>query len=395
MPQNYQKETESIDLIEIIKTLWDGKWKIVIAIIISLLTFISYNSFQTNKFTAITEIKPLEISEINKYIVFNELIRNESLRITSESESESESENANFQITKISSLRLLDIYINILRDKVVFQDAIRRSNLIDPSIYNDEAEYNESIIKIAKSIKILEPKIDSDNLQVSYHTINFIHDDREKWIDVLKYSNELANKIVKQTLLEEYKYFLISLEKKKKYKVEDLLIQINNVISDYDREINERLAYLTEQSKIARTLKIAKNTIEAQIVGDQRLISNINIESPFYLRGYEAIEKEIEILKERVDKKVFTRGLFALEKEKRKIKQDKTKERISLELESTPLGNNGEFLATSTNIFLTELEYKDNKKFLPQAALIGLIVGIIYILISSVFKSQIVSRKRS
>ena len=174
-----------------------------------------------------------------------------------------------------------------------------------------------------------------------------------------------------------------------------MLIQINNVISDYDREINERLAYLTEQSKIARTLKIAKNTIEAQIVGDQRLISNINIESPFYLRGYEAIEKEIEILKERVDKKVFTRGLFKLEKEKRKIKQDKTKERISLELESTPLGNNGEFLATSTNIFLTELEYNDNKKFLPQAALIGLIVGIIYILISSVFKSQIVSRKRS
>ena len=395
MPQNYQKETESIDLIEIIKTLWDGKWKIVIAIIISLLTFISYNSFQTNKFTAITEIKPLEISEINKYIVFNELIRNESLRITSESESESESENANFQITKISSLRLLDIYINILRDKVVFQDAIRRSNLIDPSKYNDEAEYNESIIKIAKSIKILEPKISSNNLQVSYHTINFIHDDREKWIDILKYSNELANKIVKQTLLEEYKYFLISLKKKKKYKVEDLLIQINNVISDYDREINERLAYLTEQSKIARTLKIAKNTIEAQIVGDQRLISNINIESPFYLRGYEAIEKEIEILKERVDKKVFTRGLFKLEKEKRKIKQDKTKERISLELESTPLGNNGEFLATSTNIFLTELEYNDNKKFLPQAALIGLIVGIIYILISSVFKSQIVSRKRS
>ena len=395
MPQNYQNETESIDLIEIIKTLWDGKWKIVIAIIISLLTFISYNSFQTNKFTAITEIKPLEISEINKYIVFNELIRNESLRITRESESESESENTNFQITKISSLRLLDIYINILRDKVVFHDAIRRSNLIDPSIYNDEAKYNESIIKIAKSIKILEPITNSNNLEVSYHTINFIHDDREKWIDILKYSNELANKIVKQTLLEEYKYFLISLEKKKKYKVEDLLIQINNVISDYDRETNDRIAFLTEQSKIARTLKIAKNTIEAQIVGDQRLISNINIESPFYLRGYEAIEKEIEILKDRVDKKVFTRGLFTLEKEKRKIKQDKTKERISLELESTPLGKNGEFLATSTNIFLTELEYKDNKKFLPQAVLIGLIVGIIYILISSVFKSQTVSRKRS
>jgi LPS O-antigen subunit length determinant protein (WzzB/FepE family) len=393
MPQNYQNETESIDLIEIIKTLWDGKWKIVIAIIISLLTFISYNSFQTNKFTAITEIKPLEISEINKYIVFNELIRNESLRITRESESESE--NTNFQITKISSLRLLDIYINILRDKVVFHDAIRRSNLIDPSIYNDEAKYNESIIKIAKSIKILEPITNSNNLEVSYHTINFIHDDREKWIDILKYSNELANKIVKQTLLEEYKYFLISLEKKKKYKVEDLLIQINNVISDYDRETNDRIAFLTEQLKIARTLKIAKNTIEAQIVGDQRLISNINIESPFYLRGYEAIEKEIEILKDRVDKKVFTRGLFTLEKEKRKIKQDKTKERISLELESTPLGKNGEFLATSTNIFLTELEYKDNKKFLPQVVLIGLIVGIIYILISSVFKSQTVSRKRS
>ena len=387
MAKNYQIDNEEINLIELMLTVWKGKWKIAVAVVISFIAAISYQSYQaTNNFTARTEIKPAKTLEINKYFFFNYLLEN------------ADDKKINAKTTKITSSILLNLYLDILRDKSVFEDAIRKFNLLDASQYNNDQKYNEAISKLASSIKILPPLNDKENLEVdaSYHTINFIHDDKEKWKNVLKYSNELANKLVQQILNKEYKTFLSTLKKKYKHQIEDLSVQINNVVSDYDRETYDRLAYLSEQSEIAWILNIAKNTIGTQSIGNEnQLLSNLTTESPFYLRGYKAIDKEVELLSKRTNKKPFMSELFELEKKKRKIEQNKIVERVELELQSTPLGTNGEFFAASTNITLTKFEYKDTKRALQLAIVIGLIVGIIYVVISSSFKSQTVSRKRN
>ena len=68
MKKNSQIDNEEINLIELMYTVWMGKWKIAAAVVISLVAVISYKSIQPkkNNFTAITEIKPMSTLEYTK-----------------------------------------------------------------------------------------------------------------------------------------------------------------------------------------------------------------------------------------------------------------------------------------------------------------------------------------
>ena len=215
----------------------------------------------------------------------------------------------------------------------------------------------------------------------------------------MRYVDEFANKIVKKMLIEEYNNTLLLLETDRKYQLEDISIKINNLLIDYERETSDSVAYLKEQSSIAKKLGIAKNTIEVQTFGNQNaLLSNVQTDSPFYLRGYEAIDKEIELIQLRKDKNAFIEGLFELEKKKRAIEQDPTIERVRLALKLTlPLDTN-EFSAASIKVITTKFKYNNNNNnisMLVVAIVIGLMAGIFYVIISNAFQYQKVSRKKT
>jgi LPS O-antigen subunit length determinant protein (WzzB/FepE family) len=410
MVKNPKIDNDEINLIELMYTLWEGKWKIAVAVIISLIAVTSYEltTSKTKNFTAITKIKPISILELNKFLELNNLIRNTNINTNTNTDTntntntntdtntntntnnnigDNTSKRVKIEINKITSLRLLNIYINILKDNSVFEDAIRKFNLLEASQYNNEQEYSEAIIRLASSVKIFSSVSDDANLETSYPTINFKYHDDEKWKSVLTHVDEFANKLVKKTRTEEYYNSLLFLINQKKYQLEDISIKINNFLIDYEREMSNHLAYLKEQSAIAKELGIPMNTIEVQTFGNQNaLLSNIQTDSPFYLRGYEAIDKEIELIETRKDKKAFISGLFALEKEKRAIEQDQTIARFELALQSTPLSDNSEFTAASINTITTKFIYKDARKIYVIAIVIGLIAGIFYVLISNAFQ---------
>ena len=406
MVNNSKIYNDEINLIELMYTLWQGKWKIAAAVVISFIAVISYQSTKTKNFTAITEIKPIGFLELNKFFMFNSLITNANINTDTNNidtnntdtnnigANTSERINVAVKIKKITSLRLLNIYINVLNNRSVFEDAIRKFNLLEASQYNNEQEYNEAIIRLASSIRILSPSVKGKNLETSYPTINFTYHDAEKWKSVLTYVDEFANKLVKKTLTEEYNNTIIYLKNERKHLLEDISIKINNHLIDYDREVSDRVAYLEEQSAIAKKLGIAKNTIEVVTFGNQNaLLSSVQTDSPFYLRGYEAIDKEIELIELRKDKKAFIQGLFELEKKKRAIEQDQTIERIKLALQSNLLVGNNQFSAASINAITTKFEYNDNKKMPMIAIVAGLMVGIFYVLISNALQSPRVSKK--
>jgi LPS O-antigen subunit length determinant protein (WzzB/FepE family) len=406
MVKNSKIDNDEINLIELIYILWKGKWKIAVAVIISLLAVISYQSTKTKNFAAITEIKPIGNLELNKFFEFNNLITNINTNDSNISNISNLITNINTterinvveKINKITSLRLLNIYINVLNDKSVFEDAIRKFNLLEASQYNNEQEYSEAIIRFASSVKILSPSVSANankgNLETSYHTINFTYHDVEKWESILRYVDEFANKLAKKNIVDEYNNTLVFLENEKKYQLEDISIKINNYLTDYERETSDKIAYLKEQSAIAKKLGIIKNTIEVQTFGSQNtLLPNAQADSPFYLRGYEAIDKEIELIALRNDKNAFIEGLFELEKKKRAIEQDQTIERVKLALQSNLLADNSEFSAASINTISTKFEYKDYKKIYVIVIVIGLMAGIFYVLISNVFQSLRVSKK--
>ena len=342
MAGNSQTHNDEINLIELSKAVWADKLKIAIAVIISLLATIIYQSTQTNNFNAITQIKPISPAEKNKYLSLkffylpfdSFMLNNNDKEIEAKANDNEQEESAlPFETFQIKTENFLDLYIEILEDKSVFEDAIRKFDLLDASKYSDKNKYNEAITKLASSIKILSPSKNKNgkknrNLENEYHTINFIHNDVEKWKNILSYSDKLTNEIVKKILLDEFNNFLTVLKNDQKYQIEDLSTEIKNITDDYNRKISDKISFLVEQSEIARTLGIAKNTIEVQTFGNQNaLLSSIQIDSPFYLRGYEAIDKEIELMSSRSNKRAFIDGLLDLEIKKRKIEQDKTAER--------------------------------------------------------------------
>ena len=210
------------------------------------------------------------------------------------------------------------------------------------------------------------------------------------------YVDELANKRIKKNILEEYYSTFSFLKDKQKFKLEDILTEIDNLYIDYDIQAFNRISYLTEQSEIAKKLGIKKNTIEVETFSNKNLLlSNINIDSPFYLRGYEAIDKEIELIQSRDNKKAFIKGLFGLEQKKRAIEEDKTIERIKLIFQSTLSEDDKSFFGASINAITTKFLYKNGKKPLGLAIVIGLITGIFYVLISNVLKSPKVIKKKT
>ena len=398
MAKNSKKNNDEINLIEMIYTLWVGRWKLAAAVVISLIAVLTYQSIKTKNFTAITEIKPIGNIKLNKFLMINTLIDNtySNNNVANTSEIDAIREEPDKKSPKITSSILLNLYVDVLNDRKVFENAIREFNLIEASQYNNEQEYNEAIIRLASLVKILSPNPKKKILETSYFTINFIYDDDKKWKSVLIYVDELANKLVKKLLIEEYNNTLSLLKIEQKHQIEDVSIKINNKLNDYNRETFNHLAYLAEQSAIARKLGIAKNTIEVQTFSTKNaLLSNVKTDSPFYLRGYEAIDKEIELIRLRKgkDKKAFIVGLFELEKKKRAIEQDQTIERLKLALQSTLQSANNEFSAASLNLAATNFEYKDSNKLTMIAMVIGLMAGIFYVLISNALQSYRVSEK--
>ena len=108
----------------------------------------------------------------------------------------------------------------------------------------------------------------------------------------------------------------------------------------------------------------------------------------------EAIDKEIELIKSRVNKNAFVKGLFELEKRKTILEQDKSVDRLKLSLTKSPLSDKDSFYAAKIETSATIFSYPNYNKFLVLAAAFGLVLGLIYVLFSSVFITKKVSKKK-
>ena len=72
-PPTYNDE---IDLLNLIQTVWEGKWKIVSIIAISLLSVFGFNVVKPNTtFTATTDVKAITSIEFDKYSLFNSSLK--------------------------------------------------------------------------------------------------------------------------------------------------------------------------------------------------------------------------------------------------------------------------------------------------------------------------------
>lgn len=420
---------DEIDLGELAQTVWDGKWKIFAVVTFSVLSVFGYQTIQPQPtFEATTEIKPITSVEAERYRQSNAL-----------------------GFFEVSPDTLLNLYIEQLEERTLFEEAIHRYEIVDAEKFEDEQAYEEAVIAVTSSIELLPP-INIDGAVKGtvrrFWTIGFEYNDSDKWKQVLSSVDSLTNQSVQRMLQQRFQTSLsvakqkqmfelediqtqmvnakrdfdkemAEFELKQGFQLEDVQTQIDNALADYERKTSDKLAFLREQAAIARKLGVAKNTIEAQMFSAQNgVVANVKTDTPFYLRGYEAIEKEIELIELRKDIKSFIDGLFELEQKKRSLEQDRTLQRVEknkahldslIELEkkerqieqnktleraeslfnSTPIVSTEGFSAVSVTVAATAFETKSKKMLmLALAVVIGGMIGVVYVLISSAVRNR-------
>jgi len=340
MKKNSPLYDDEIDLIALFKIIWDGKIKILLITIISFFVGFVYNSqIPVNYLNSLT-IKPSRSTEFLKLENINELLKSNQSNQSNRSNRSNQSNQSNQ-----SNLLYLDRYINEIEDYKEFLLSIQNIKKIQEHFSKINIEDQEKeLFKYAKSLEIKK--------------------NNENYIINLKWNNSKeAQKILQDTL----NLALKNLKKRIDLELQQLLEFEKKIILNKDRI---RLDYLREQSEIAKELNIIDNQIDNINLTQSSVSLNINTaDIAYYLRGYKAIDKEIELIETR-----DYQNLKLIEKEINLLKT----QNINL---------------VDYNIYLMDVKLlKDTKLILVISILLGLIVGIFYVLISNAFQPKKRSR---
>jgi LPS O-antigen subunit length determinant protein (WzzB/FepE family) len=188
---------------------------------------------------------------------------------------------------------------------------------------------------------------------------------KEKYIINLKWHNsEEAQKILRDTLKLSSK----NLKERIILELEQNLEFEKKLILNADRI---RLDYLKEQSAIAKELNIVDNQIDNINLTQPSVSLNINTaDIAYYLRGYKAIDKEIQLIENRE-----YQNLKLIEQELNSFKALNVK-------------------FADYNVYLMDVKsLKPTKLILVISILLGLMVGILIVLISNAFQLTKASKR--
>ncbi len=313
-----------IDLVALFKIIWDGKIKILFITIISFLVGLGYNSQIPINYSNSLTINLSKDIELINFANTQKLIRSNSLNSLNSSNS--------------SNQLILVSFIYELEDYEEFLLIVRNTKKIQ----------GRELFKYAKLLEIVKPKNNEENF-----TIDFNWPDPNEAKKILQETLNLTSKNLKRSIdLELSK----ELEFRKKFLI--------------NKDI-ERLNYLKEQSAIAKELNILKNQIDNVNLSQSSVSLSINTaDIAYYLRGYKAIDKEIELIESRK-----YQNLTFMEQELNNFKDKEI-----------------EFVKYNVNL-MDHNSLKNEKLILIISILLGLTVGIFYVLISNTFKAKKISKK--
>ena len=354
---------DDVDLIDLILIIFKHKWKIVnvtiiVAVLYSIILFF-YNKNTITSNEVLLEIQTISSISENKYKVFNKYIDNipaaknkrlESLEILS-----------SFEIYKNS---LLSLFIEELTELDTVENVIKKYDLISK---------DKNLKKIASTFQIIEiKKIEDDKL---YLKISF-QGNKKNVKSFLSYIEEYVNENIRLNLINNFNAIIATQRKLNKFKIEDLEMQANKLLNINQNEIERKLIYLEEQAEIARSLGIVKN-INPDFSQYAR--------SLYYMRGYEVLEKEIEIIKNRNNssKLILTKKLQKLNYEKQMLEKSPVLQRIEEIFQETPITDQNNFYAARiTNSGVSDIKvYKNELIDVFIIAVLTFVCMIFYVLI--------------
>jgi LPS O-antigen subunit length determinant protein (WzzB/FepE family) len=358
MPAN--ELDDEISLVDLIQTVWDGRWLIALVTSVSVTVGALFAFLVPKSYEAQLDIKPIPTTVSQPYAELNAI-----------------------GYFKVEPGTLFQLFLEDLTLRRSLVEAIKKYGYITRASGETDQKFEERVLTTAYDFE-LNPPTDKDDKRTKDRrtdwSISFKTQDPELAQVVLTTALGTSNQSVQSLLKTRFEQQVAISSRANRYALEDLRLNLNNTIEDYDKQVRNRLAFLREQAAIARSLNIAKNTIEAQAFqGAASSVVNVKTESPFYLRGYEAIEKEIQLLGTRKGKKEYIDALIDIEKKTRDIEQSRLIDRAKVAFDNSPIAK-GPFQAAFFDIAATEFKSKIKPVMVMALALMaGLFVGVLVV----------------
>lgn len=364
-----------IDLIEIYRKLFKGKWIIFIFSIFFFILGVLYTNTNTNYKNDIydisLEISPASQSQFSKYINLNDILSNIPLPSSIKTEVGPLIEKF-YKVTPDSVFNEFVIQYN-QRQEIV---KILSKSPFSSSFIND-SNYEDQILSKAKEFEIAQ---EGDEIN-SLFLLHF------KWPvkkDIFSLGNlTIKNTLlsVKETILDDLNFIKLYVENQKQrlktqYK-KDIISLSNNIY----KENKSRLIFLEENLEIAKSLEIYDNSHVENAFNDN-----------FYLRGSKAIEKEIEILSNRPKENslILSKEYLSLSNQLNDIENDETIQQFAnaIDLFSKESINNW----INYNLAFAEIVNLKKKKIkvFVFAIMLGFFIGCFVVL----FREAIIQRKK-
>jgi len=373
-----QKNDYEINLTELFRIMWDGKWLISGITAIASIIAVIYLIFLQTVYIGTLEINPLRDSEASKY---NEI-----------------------DFINLSATRLERLFFQDLITYKGFEESILRNSYLKKNENETERDFSVRVKRVAREFFLSK----SEQKKGTKLTLSLITSQPDLAVKVVTDALLISNNNVKIQVESEIDRHLSAYTKGIKNKLEDIEISSNLSLGNEKLKIQSRLAFLIEQTAIAKVLDIKINTINpteysflptstqeittkktlVNSISINKLVTSIKKEEPYYLRGYLSIDKEIEILSSRESPKLFIAKFIENELSKERLLLDRTTIRAREVITSSPIGNDT-FMAVSYDI--DSIKLKSTTKsllILVLSIILGGMIGIFVLTIRNLVKKN-------
>ena len=347
------KYNDEINLVELFKVIWSGK--ITIALI-TLIFFViisvndKYKPKQPNLFESSLLIKPAKEEQFLSFL---------SLDYFNYKRSYDEEKVFNYDkenyLSEITYLKVLDKFVEEFLDYEELIKVLRENEQIKKSI--SQLSLDDQKKKLYEYAKLFSLKKIGENS--SYYALEVTWPNNEGEIeDIL----DQTIKLVEESLARSIFLKLESHYRNKKN------LAINRDLAS--------LEFLSEQSSIAKRLNLFDAKEREDIIlldsSNKNRMNEFIYSNTYYLRGYKAIDIEIDIIKNRKYSQFDN-----IEKKIAELKEEDIK-------------------WVNYNLLLLDTKLHSKHYPLPSALIIifGLLIGTLYVLISNALKSYTVTRKK-
>ena len=360
------KQEDEIDLILLLKTIWDGKWKIAATTMLTLISCVIFNFYNPNSFQITTAFSTNNQNIFLNFKNVNDILI-ESLDINT----------FHLEPYSFNGKTIYEIFVNEFNDYIEMTSVLQKNDFVANKIKDlNDLQKQKALMNFAKKFRILKPQtIESDSkILFNWHDVN------EGFL-LFKSALNLTLLNVRDKILNDINSLASSLDYQNQRKINSLNIKLQSIKETYDLKIAKKKIFLKEHLAIAKELGIKDFQ---NLSFDVELVSKISkkdeLNYPYYLRGYKAIQKELDLIdyRSKTENNLMAAGYIEIKEELIQFENDVRPN--NLRNAANKISNTDISRWINFNFELAKIKNLNKPNlYIIFSIFLGLFIGVVYI----------------